>query len=93
MKPPPLLLGAALIFWGWQSDLLLPGVIMALTLESARFVHTRWDLADEDFSRIWTFCGLLLLAAAVYAFASTEAHRISPACSLIRTCEPNAAPA
>src|SRR5213076_1212242 len=72
MKPPPFLLGAALIFWGWQSDLLLPGALMAVAIESARFVQTRWDLADEDFSRIWTFCGLLLLAAAVYAFASTD---------------------
>src|SRR5690349_13864003 len=72
MKPPPFLLGAALIFWGWQSDLLLPGLLMALIIEAARFTQTKWDLADEDFSRIWTFCGLLLLAAAVFAFASND---------------------
>ena len=72
MKPPPLLLGVALLFWGWQSELLLPGALMGLILESARVVHLRWDLSDEDFSRIWIFCALLLLAAAVYAFASNE---------------------
>jgi protein-glutamine gamma-glutamyltransferase len=72
MKPLPFLLGAALIFWGWQSDLLLVGMLMALIIESARFTQTRWDLADEDFSRIWTFCGLFLLAAAVFAFASND---------------------
>src|SRR5436305_2837729 len=72
MKPAPFLMGTALIFWGWQSDLLLPGALMAVAIETARFVQTRWDLADEDFSRIWAFCGLLLLASAVYAFASTD---------------------
>jgi len=67
-----LLMGGALVFWGWQSGLLLPGVLMALVLESSRLVQARWDLSDEDFSRIWTFCALLLLAAAVFAFASNE---------------------
>ena len=68
MKPPPLLLGAALAFWGWQSDLLLAGLLMAVSVESARLVRRRWEFSDEDFSRVWTFCSLLFLAAGVYAF-------------------------
>ena len=72
MKPPPLLLGAALVFWGWQSGLFLPGLVMGLLIESSRLVHARWDLSEEDFSRIWIFCALLLLAATVFAFASNE---------------------
>lgn len=68
MKPPPLLLGSALAFWGWQSELLLPGVAMGLLVESARWLSVRWDFSNEDFSRVWTFCSLLFLAAAVYAF-------------------------
>lgn len=68
MKPPPLLLGCALAFWGWQTELLIPGVAMALVVESARLTHARWEFSDEDFSRVWTFCSLLFLAAAVYAF-------------------------
>jgi protein-glutamine gamma-glutamyltransferase len=72
MKPPPLLLGAALVFWGWQSDFLIPGVAMALIVEAARFTKTRWDLSDEDFSRVWTFCSLIFLAASVYAFTSNS---------------------
>src|SRR5436190_6695271 len=71
MKTPPLLLGAALLFWGWQTDFLVPGAIMAVVLESSRFIKLRWDLADDDFKRIWTFCALLFLAAAVYAFADS----------------------
>lgn len=69
MKTPPFILGAALVFWGWQTGFLIPGAIMGLLLEGARFTKLRWDLGDDDFKRIWTFCALLFLAAAVYAFA------------------------
>ncbi len=69
MKTPPFVLGATLLFWGWQTDFLLPGALMGLVLEASRFVKLRWDLTDDDFKRIWTFCALLFLAAAVYAFA------------------------
>jgi transglutaminase-like putative cysteine protease len=72
MKAPPLLIGAALVFWGWQSDLLLAGVLMAVILESARFLKARWELSDEDFSRIWTFCSLLFLASGIYGFTSND---------------------
>ena len=72
MKPPPLLLGATLLFWGWQSGFLLVGALMAVVLESARVVKARWEVSDEDFSRIWTFCSLLFLAAAVYTFTANE---------------------
>jgi hypothetical protein len=68
MRTPPFLLGAALLFWGWQTGLLWVGALMALVLESARFVKERWEFSDDDFSRIWTMCTLLFLAAAVYAF-------------------------
>ena len=72
MKAPPLLLGATLLFWGLQSDFLLVGAVMAVVLESASFVKARWEFSDEDFSRIWTFCGLLFLASAVYTFTANE---------------------
>jgi len=72
MKPPPFLLGAALLFWGWQSGLLIVGAVMAVVLESARFVKARWDFSDEDFSRIFTLCSLLLLGALLFAFANND---------------------
>ena len=73
MKPPPFLLGATLAFWGWQSEgFLIAGLLMGLIVESARFVHARWELSDEDFSRVWTFCSLLFLAAGVYAFNQNQ---------------------
>lgn len=71
MKVPPFVLGATLLFWGWQTDFLIPGLLMGALLEGSRFVKLRWDFSDQDFKRIWTFCALLFLAAAVYAFADS----------------------
>jgi hypothetical protein len=72
MKPPPFLLLAALLFWGWQSGLLLVGAIMGLVLESSRFVKARWDLTGEDFRRLWNFSVLLALTLVVYVFTTNE---------------------
>ena len=70
--PPPLLILAALLFWGWQSDLLIEGAAIGIILESARLVRVRWELDDTDFNRIFTFCTLLLLLLLVYLFAANE---------------------
>ena len=42
MKPPPFLLGAALLFWGWQTGFLIVGGLMAVALESPRVIRARW---------------------------------------------------
>jgi hypothetical protein len=70
MKTPSLLLGAGLLFWGWQTGHVVEGAVMAVVLEGGHLVKARWDFTDEDFRRIWTFCALLLFAAAIFAFTS-----------------------
>ena len=72
MKTPPFLIGATLVFWGWQTGFLPVGIIMAAILESARFIKTRWEYTDDEFARIWTFCNLLLLAALIFAFSDNN---------------------
>jgi hypothetical protein len=72
MKTPPLLLFAALLFWGWQSGLPAIGVTMGVILESARVVKVRWELSDTDFRRIMTFCTLLALTATLYVFTASQ---------------------
>ncbi len=72
MKPPPFLLSVTLLFWGWQSDLFLPGALMAVILESALVFKSRWDFSDEDFTKAWSFCSLVLLAAIVFAFTNND---------------------
>src|SRR5438445_13919 len=71
-RAPPFLIGASLLFWGWQTEFLIVGAAMGLALESARFIKVRWEVSDDDFSRIWTFCSLLLLAGGVYAFTANN---------------------
>ncbi|HXF09456.1 MAG TPA: hypothetical protein VN625_01640, partial [Desulfuromonadaceae bacterium] len=76
-KTPPLLLGATLLFWGWQSNLLVAAAVMALILEGARLVSIRWDLTEADFRRIWNFSSLLAITVAIYAFTSSDEGNIS----------------
>ncbi len=73
MKPPRFLLLAALLFWGWQSQMLLAGGLAGAVLEAAAFSRWRWELEEVDFSRIWSFCVLLVLAMAAYVFTNNEA--------------------
>ena len=71
-KPPPLLLGAALLFWGWQTGFFFAGALMAIIIEAAHVVKVRWELTHADFSRLWMFCSVVFLATIVYAFTSNE---------------------
>jgi len=72
MKTPPYLLGAALIFWGWQTGLLPAGIAMAVVLEGSRIYKTRWEFSDDEFRRIWIFSGLVFVATLFYAFNANE---------------------
>lgn len=72
MKPPPLLLGAALLFWGWQTDFFKLALLLAVVLESARVTRLRLEFSDDDFARLWTFCTLVFLGTLVYAFSANE---------------------
>ena len=70
MKAPSFLLGASLIFWGWQTHLLMPAVIMALVLEGSGLVTVRWDLSSSDFNRISDLCTVIFLGMLIYSLAS-----------------------
>jgi len=70
MNLPPFCLGAALLFWGWTCNWMQAAVPLALLLESARFVPTRWEFTTQDFHRIWTFCVLIVLAAALFSVST-----------------------
>ena len=72
MKLPPFLLFATLTFWGWQSGLLWVGIALGSVLESPRFIKARFELADEDFRRIWNLCTVLTLALAAIVFTTNE---------------------
>jgi hypothetical protein len=77
MKTPPLLLFAALLFWGARSDFLIAGTVMGALLEIARVVKFRWELDDTDFNRIWSFCVLLNIVLIGYVFTNNDAGGLS----------------
>ena len=73
MTPPPLLMGAALLFWGWQTGFLLWGMLMAVIIEGARVVPGRWELSARHFYRIADASALLFLAMMIYRFVAGTA--------------------
>ncbi len=68
MKTPPFLVGAALLFWGWQTGLLVWAAVMALGLEGARWLRWRWEFSATEFNRIWDATALLFLGAGIYNY-------------------------
>jgi len=59
---PPLALGAALAFWGWQTHNLLAGMLLAALVEASRFTSFRLELREVDYRRVADFCTLLFAA-------------------------------
>lgn len=76
MNTPPLLLGATLLYWGWQAGCRELALALALALESSRWLPTRWELEQRDFDRLWNFCAALFLAAVVYAITTGNGPHI-----------------
>lgn len=72
--PPPFLLAASLLFWGWQSHLLGFALPMALLLEGARFSSRRWLLNDKDFNRVADVSALSWVLVAIYLFNQYAVH-------------------
>jgi protein-glutamine gamma-glutamyltransferase len=72
MTIPPMLLGGALLFWGWQTGLFWLGAVAALAVETPRVCHIRWQFSQADLDRIWNLCVALFLGATIYAFFSAD---------------------
>lgn len=72
MRLPPLLLGAALLFWGWEVDLPYMGGVLAVLIEGVRLTRFRLEWTNDDFNRLWNICALIFIAAAVYAFTANQ---------------------
>lgn len=70
MNTPPFLLGATLLFWGWQCGCLAVAAVLTVLVEGARWLPTRWDLDERDFDRLWNLCAVLFLGPAVYVWTS-----------------------
>ncbi|MBI1943080.1 MAG: transglutaminase domain-containing protein [Betaproteobacteria bacterium] len=69
MNAPALMVGASLVFWGWQSGNLVVGIALGLALEAPRWLRLRLDLGTREHSTIADLCtvGFVLLALIVAA--------------------------
>ena len=72
MKPPPLLLGVTLMFWGWRVDMLEVGAVAGGLLELSNGIKARWDFTDKEFNRLWDVCTVIFLLVAAYLRFSEE---------------------
>ncbi|MFB2881188.1 transglutaminase-like domain-containing protein [Floridanema aerugineum] len=61
MKTPPLLIGAALIFWGWQTGLWIFAIPMAVIIEGSRSISWRWEFTSIDVRRVANLCLIILI--------------------------------
>jgi len=75
---PPGLLGAALLFWGWQTGFLAVGVVMAVLVEARRLVRSRWDLSRADFNRVSDLSALARTSPSYFSSAFKRTFGASP---------------
>ena len=66
----PFLLGATIIFWGWQTGLWIVAIPLAIAYETARYINWRWNLTTADFRASSHVCTALLMGVLIYLFAS-----------------------
>jgi transglutaminase-like putative cysteine protease len=72
MKAPRWLMGLALLFWGWETGLLLWAALMAAALEAPHFIKARWELAGTDLNRICDLCAVLFLGAGTLLYSTED---------------------
>lgn len=58
---PPLIIGAAVLFWGWLAQFLIPALLIAMVLLGSRFVKRPWPFDFADFRRVTILCDIFML--------------------------------
>jgi len=70
MKTPPLLITAALLFWGVLSEFMVIAVVLVIILESSRLFTQKWDFTENDFNHIADLC--VLIAVSIYVYSAID---------------------
>ena len=72
MTIPPLLIGSALLFWGFQSEKAVIGILLFLVMEGSNLEKRRYRLEEEDFVKISDLTSLLFLGAVILVILNSE---------------------
>ena len=75
MKTPFGMVGAALLFWGWQTGWLGLAAPLALAVEARIFRRLAWTLDSRDINRIADISSLALIAVGAWFLVTLEAPR------------------
>ena len=80
---PPLLTGAALLLWGWQTGFLPYAVPMAVLLELSYWSRWRWPITDQEFNNVADISGVVFFLTVVYIFIRNGADGIFAVLSIM----------
>ncbi len=72
MKVPPLLIGIIALFWAYETNNIIIGVLMFLLIESSIFIKKRWKFDIDDFVKISDMTSLILLSSVVMIVLNNE---------------------
>ncbi len=68
--PPQFLTGFALLFWGWQTEMMIAGIALATIIEGARFTQVKYDFKQRDFRNVWNLCGAIFIGVFFFVYTS-----------------------
>ena len=74
MKTPRFFIGSAVLFWGWQVHTLWVAICLAVILESARMLKTKFDFKSSDFNK-FVDISTVFLAGTIVAALSIDAQK------------------
>ena len=66
--------GFALLFWGFQNDLLWFALPMAIVIEARYFLNIRWALTKKDFYQIADLTNIMLVLMVLFLFLNRREY-------------------
>ena len=72
MSTNPLILSAAILFWGWQVGMLFLAAPMALIPAASVLVKSRWEFSSSDFVRISDISSILFAGLTAYLLVTQK---------------------
>ncbi len=76
MKLPSFLLGATILFWGWQTGFWIIAIPLAIVYEGSSYINWRWVFTTANFRTFSHLCTVLLVGVLIYLFISDRSLKL-----------------